>query len=295
MIRLLEQGLHSRNGVVRKGCALALQAPKQLARSRSCDGDRIAAPPVLANSLPKSGTHLLDQIVEALPDCRNYGAFLSSMTSSFRFTRRTSAQSCRFLHGSAPGEIVRAHLFYDEQVEAALDQLRFVHFFIYRDPRDVVLSETHYYRSINRWHRLHPYFRDAPSLDHAIMLAIQGVDDPRGRIYYPHVGVRFQHYQRWISHPAVCAVRFEELTSADRQHAVLRMIRHYLDRSAAPADAEALCRRALDNITPEKSHTFRQGKRGGWREAFHDEHRAVFKQLAGPLLVEHASEADGAW
>ena len=34
-----------------------------------------------------------------------------------------------------------------------------VHYFVYRDPRDVVISEAHYLREMNRWHRLAPYFR----------------------------------------------------------------------------------------------------------------------------------------
>jgi hypothetical protein len=292
---MLEQGLHSRNGLVRKGCALVLQAPKRLARNWSRDADRAATPPVLANSFPKSGTHLLDQIVTVLPARRNYGAFLSSMTSSFRFARRTPAQCCRFLDASLPGEIVRAHLFYDDAVSQKLDELQFVHYFIYRDPRDVALSEAHYYRSINRWHRLHPLFRDAPSMNDAIMMAIKGIDDPTGRIYYPDVGARFRHYDAWIDSPGAFAVRFEDLTSPRRDDVIRTMMEHYCRNSQGGGDVDLLCQRAIANITPEKSHTFRKGQRGGWRDAFSDEHRAVFKELAGAVLVDRGYESDNHW
>jgi hypothetical protein len=295
MLHSLEQGLHHRSGLVRKGCALLLQAPKSLAQLRALEDDFCLSPPVLANSFPKSGTHLLDQIISALPDRRNYGAFLSSMTSSFRFTRRTPQESQRFLKSTAPGEIVRAHLFHDLEVCEAAVGNRFVHYFIYRDLRDVVLSEAHYYRSINRWHRLHHRFRDASSMDEALMLAIEGIEDPTGRVYYPDIGTRFKHYEPWTSSSEVFAVRFEELTGDRRDGVVQSMIEYYLQRSSRQGDVDALSCQAIANITPEKSHTFRKGKKGGWREAFNERHRDAFKRLAGDLLVKHGYESSSDW
>ena len=60
-----------------------------------------------------------------------------------------------------------------------------VHYFIYRDPRDVVVSEAHYLRDMNRWHRLTPYFRKFESIDDAIMLSINGLEPPVAGIDYP--------------------------------------------------------------------------------------------------------------
>lgn len=295
MMKFLSRGLHSRNGLVRKGTALLLQAPKRISRKLSGPDDYAANPPVLANSFPKSGTHLLDQIVEALPNRRNYGAFISSMTSSYQFRRLTTSECSQALQAVAPGEVVRAHVFFDEMVQQVLVERRFVHYFIYRDLRDVVLSEAHYYRSMNRWHRLHPVFRDAPSIADAVMLAIKGIDDPNGRIYFPDVGARFRHYEPWVRSPDVLSVRFEDLVSERRDGVVRSMSEFFLERCGSTGDGEQLARAAIANITPEKSHTFRKGKRGGWRDAFTDEHRAALKQVAGSILIEHGYEADENW
>lgn len=295
MLQLLESGLHSRSGVIRKGCALALQAPKRSARSRRSHDELVATPPALANSFPKSGTHLLDQIVEALPARCNYGEFLSSMTSSFRFQRRTPEECCEVLDRSLPGEIVRGHVFFDESIAAKLRELRFVHYFIYRDPRDVAVSEAHYYRTINRWHRLHGLFRDAPTLNAAIMLAIEGIADPSGRLYYPNIGARFRHYQPWIQASDVCALKFEDLTSHHRESEVRRMIEFYASHAAETADVAALTEKAIENIAPQKSHTFRQGKQGGWRETFTEEHRSAFKRHAGDILIQCGYETSNDW
>ncbi len=42
----------------------------------------------------------------------------------------------------------------------------------------------------------------------------------------------------------------------------------------------------VEAIQPRKSHTFRSGKTGGWREHFTDEHKRLFKDVAGDLLGE---------
>src|SRR4249919_1382580 len=106
----LQDGLSSRNGFVRKGSRALLAVPKWL-RSWSVDDKTLAArPPVLANSFPKSGTHLLVQILEGLPDRLNYGAFLGSETSSFQLRERSAGNTCNFIHGFVPGEIIRGHL-----------------------------------------------------------------------------------------------------------------------------------------------------------------------------------------
>src|SRR3990172_7389768 len=92
---LLQRGLSHKNSLVRKGSTVLLGVPKWYCARRAAVEEFAKSPPVLANSVPKSGTHLLAQIVAGLPDRRNYGAFLSSMTSSFRFQMRTPASWAR--------------------------------------------------------------------------------------------------------------------------------------------------------------------------------------------------------
>jgi sulfotransferase 6B1 len=295
MIRMLESGLHSRNGFVRKGCALALQAPKRLARARARQDDYERTPPVLANSFPKSGTHLLDQLVSALPGRRNYGSFLSTMTSSFQFRRRTDAATCGVIAQFVPGELVRGHLWYSDPAADALAAARAVHYLIIRDPRDVVVSEAHYLKSINRWHKLHPYFRATASIQDAISLSIDGLADAPPDIEFPNIGDRLAQYDGWFARPDVCLVRFEELTGPQRDDALVRIIRFYNERAREAVDVDLFLPQLRASIAPTKSHTFRSGKSGGWRESLTAEHRQRFKQAAGPALVRLGYEADLNW
>lgn len=292
---MLAELLHHRNGFVRKGAALALRVPRRAARAAAGADDYAARPPVLANSFPKSGTHLLDQILEALPNQRNYGEFLSSMTSSFQFRRATDEQSAAALRTAVPGELVRSHLFCEPATADAITATRFVHYFIYRDPRDVALSEAHYYRTINRWHRLHKHFAAAESLEAAIELAIAGLPELTPEIYYPPIGQRFEHYAGWIGRDDVFAVKFSDLTS-ERQGELLRqMADFYAQRTTADVDAAAIADAMAGSVDPSRSHTYRKGSSGGWQASFTDRHRELFKEHCGDVLVTYGFETDKDW
>jgi len=48
-------------------------------------------------------------------------------------------------------------------------------------------------------------------------------------------------------------------------------------------------------IQPKKSRTFRSGKAGGWREHFSDEHKRMFLDVSGDLLVRLGYENSDEW
>jgi hypothetical protein len=295
MFDWLRSQLSSHNPIARKCAIAALQVPKRWHRFRALPDDYLAAPPVLANSFPKSGTHLLFQIVDGLPNTANYGAFLASLTSSFQYRARRPANVSRFIRGFVPGEIVRGHLFYDAQHAADLSQKNVVHLFVYRDPRDVVVSEAHYLRDMNPWHRLAPHFRKLPSIDEAIMLSITGFDPPIDGLDYPHIGARFGRYQGWLGRDDCLAIKFEDLASERRPEVIRHIAEFYANHCAAGLDIDSCVTAMTARIAPEKSHTFRSGKRAGWQKEFTADHRRRFDELAGNLLIELGYELNHDW
>jgi hypothetical protein len=295
LITTLTSGLSSRNGFVRKGTAAALRAPRLWRRLHARASDYQAAPPVLANAFPKSGTHLLFQVVDGLPHSTNYGVFLASMTSSFRFRERSPENASRFIRGFVPGEVVRGHLFFHPQNAADLRDKNTVHYFVYRDPRDVVVSEAHYLREMNRWHRLAPYFSKLGSIDDAIMLSIRGFDPPIPGIEYPNVAKRFARYAGWLDRDDCLAIRFEDMASESRPAVIRRMAEFYAGHCSQAVDVDSCIQSMTQGIAPQKSHTFRSGKKSGWKHEFNAEHRRAFDELAGNLLIELAYEKDHDW
>jgi hypothetical protein len=295
MMHALRNALSSRNGFVRKGARAILAIPKWIESQRARDEDLTARPPVLANSFPKSGTHLLVQIIDGLPGRVNYGAFLGSETSSFQLRERSAENTCRFIRGFVPGEIIRGHLYYEPLYVETLNERRAVNYFIYRDPRDVVVSEAHYLRDMNRWHRLHPYFRKTNSIEDAIMLSITGLDPPVPGINYPNIAARFARYEGWLHTDDCLAIRFEDLVS-DRQPDLIRQIAQFYERRTGAAfDVDASVETMSTLVAPQKSHTFRSGKKAGWQREFTQVHRKRFTELAGDLLVRLGYEPNFDW
>jgi hypothetical protein len=291
----LQNGLTSRNGFVRKGARALLAMPKWL-RSRSVTEELLAArPPALANSFPKSGTHLLAQILEGLPGRENYGAFLGSQTSSFQLRERSTENTLSFIRGFVPGEIIRGHLFYESQYADELVKRRAVNYFIYRDPRDVVVSEAHYLRSMNRWHKLHPYFRDARSIKDAILLSINGLQPPVLGIDFPNIADRFARYEGWLADENCMAIRYEELISERQQGLIRQAAEFFAQRSSQPVDVEACAAAMSAHIAPHKSHTFRSGKKAGWAKEFTPALRERFAEVAGELLIRLGYESNLDW
>lgn len=293
--RLLDSALYHPNGFIRKGTVALLRAPRWIAGRRAAEADYANRPPVLANSFPKSGTHLLAQIVAGLPGRVNYGAFLGSETSSFQLRERSPENAGRFIASFTPGEVVRGHLFYHAQNAADLARRNVVHYFIYRDPRDVVVSEAHYLREMNRWHKLHSYFSMAESMEEAIRLSITGFDPPIPGITYPNIAARFARYQGWLENHDCLCIKFEDLQSDERDAVLRRMAEFYAARCAGPGDVEEYVQAMTAAIAPAKSHTFRSGKKAGWKAEFTPELYRRFDELAGELLIQLGYESNHDW
>lgn len=280
--------------VVRKSVALVRQIPRAVSYCLATPGEYRRRPPTVCNSFPKSGTHLLAQILQAFPCVANYGRFVASMPSiTFREARKRTLLSK--ISSTVPGELIRAHLFYDPEFARLLERRNAVHFFIYRDPRDVVVSEAHYLTHMNRWHRLHRYFRKLTSEDARISFSILGATGARFPYNYPDVGRRFKRYEGWLDDGNVFAVRFEELVSEQRRAVIARMAAFYAERSALDWDADEILERAVSSINPQKAHTYRKGEAGDWRRVLTESHREAIKSVAGDLLIRLGYEQDFNW
>jgi len=283
-----------RSPLLRKLSLLPRQLPRAKRRLAAGDDAYARSPPVLANSFPKSGTHLLLQILQALPDTTHYGSFIAT-TPTLTFAERSRGAHLRLLGRIAPGELVPAHLYYHDEYHELLSRKHCVSYFIYRDPRDVAVSEAHYLTHMNRWHRLHRHFKNLPSDEDRITFSILGNRAHPTPYDYPDIAERFEKYRGWLDHGTVLGVRFEDLVSERRDETVRAVIRFYLDRTGSRASADELVDRALSGINSAASHTFREGKIGGWKSEFTAEHSRQMQDVAGRLLIELGYESELDW
>ncbi len=249
--------------------------------------------PILANSFPKSGTHLIIQIIEALPGVRDWANFLAS-TPSFTLKETSSATMAKRVSQLASGEMAGGHLFHSDEVVAAAKKADLLHYFIYRDPRDIVVSEVNYLTKMNRWHRLHRTFRGLENIKNGYRYSIIG-ESNRSKFYYPDIAERFARYEPWILDSSVIPLKFEDLRGPEALSWVRHIVKAHWSANAESYDLEAAVLKCFKNINPERSHTFSKGRSGGWKGAFDDELKDLFKEVAGDLLIRLGYEKDHNW
>jgi sulfotransferase 6B1 len=93
----------------------------------------------------------------------------------------------------------------------------------------------------------------------------------------------------------VMCIRFEDLIN--NRDATLNAMLDEVEKTGykIPALREKALSVLVEAIQPKKSHTFRSGKTGSWKQYFTDEHKSLFKEVAGDLLVRLGYEGNNDW
>ena len=252
-------------------------------------------PILLGISFPKSGTHLLDQILLGFSNIAPFAKRLHSFYAEYEGesgAKRSPEQALAWLDSLRPRDIASAHLFSRPEAVARICSPKFVPYFIFRDPRDVVVSHVFYVTDMEARHVHHGYYKSLPDFNARLTVSILG--RPEADIEFPDVAARFEPYLGWLDRPEILTIHFEDLIH-DRAAALNRITDHLL-RTAPLQTPRHLILDALESsINPTKSPTFRSGKTGEWKKYFTEEHKKIFKEVAGDLLVRLGYEKDKNW
>lgn len=256
----------------------------------------------ICNSYPKSGTHLLYQILYSLPGLIQWDDIVS--VQALCGIINTSSH-IRWKIGSAPNNsIIRSHLMHCEEINNIIQEFNCKVIFIYRDLRDVAVSHARWVTKEPRIF-LHQYYMSLDSFDKQLMCSIKGVPlgTPFGsNVSQPDIGQDFSRWQGWIDEPTVLAVKFEDLVGergggceATRIQTIEKIV-NYLQVDLSLTEIKNTLTSEIMN--PQESHTFRKGGKGelgGWRKVFQSEHKQAFKQVAGELLIQLGYEENFDW
>lgn len=252
-------------------------------------------PILLGISFPKSGTHLLDQILLGFSTVAPFAKRAHSFYAEYEGEsgrKRQPNQALAWLDSLHQRDVASAHLFARPEAIARVCSPKFVPYFIFRDPRDVVVSHVFYVTDMEARHVHHDYYQSLPDFDARLRVSILGRPDLN--IEFSNIAARFAPYLDWIDQPQVLTIHFEDLIH-DRAATLTRIMEHLLTRAPLPATRQLILNALETSINPTKSPTFRSGKTGEWKKYFTDEHKKIFKEVAGDLLVRLGYEKDGDW
>jgi sulfotransferase 6B1 len=156
----------------------------------------------------------------------------------------------------------------------------------------VAVSHVFYVTEMEPNHVHHAYYQSLPDFDARLKVSILG--RPDSDIEFPDIAGRFAPYLGWLDQPSVMKIHFEDLIH-DRAGTLNRIIDHFLARVPLQVDRSLLFESLESSINPGKSPTFRSGKTGEWKKHFTEEHKQIFKEVAGDLLIKLDFETDKNW
>lgn len=252
-------------------------------------------PALLGISFPKSGTHLLDQILLGFSNAAPYAKRLHSFYAEYEGEsgrKRTPEQAIAWVKSLNPCDVASAHLFARSEIVQRVCSPSFIPYFIFRDPRDVVVSHVFYVTDMEPSHVHHNYYKSLPDFDSRLEVSILGKPDTN--IEFPNIADRFTPYLGWLDQPAVLKIHFEDFVN-DRVATLNRIIDHFLARVPLHTPRELMLDSLESSINPAKSPTFRSGKTGEWKKYFTGEHKTMFKDIAGDLLMRLGYEKNKDW
>lgn len=274
----------------------ALRRLAQMARYRRLS---LAGIPVLfANSFPKSGTHLLTQVLQGfcaigpavdsgLPAVVMYDGFSGKARQEWEI----EADIRRFL----PGDIGYGHLHAIPAAVSFLTSPATAAYFILRDPRDVAVSHVHYITDLEPKHIHHRYYAEEQhSFDERLRVSILGREDMNGT--FPGISARFAPFLDWLERPEVLTLRYEDFI-AGRERCLKKVLAHAV-KAGFPLcvkDKERAVEILAGAIDPQRSPTFRRGHVNAWKEDFSSVNKRIFKDTSGDMLIRLGYEKDNDW
>ena len=253
------------------------------------------APPIFGNSKPKSGSHLLLQILNGFTQIMPYKYVdaepIRTITKDGK--RRTHNAVLHDLKHIPDGVIGWGYV--DATIEngSFLTQAGRVNYFIYRDPRDMLVSQVFFATDMHEEHGMYEFYNSLPDFGERLKVAITGID--RDGLKMTSVKKRYNGVFEWLEQKNVMCIRFEDLIN--NRDATLNTMLDDVEKTGykIPTPREKALPVLVEAIQPKKSHTFRSGKTGGWKDHFTEEHKKLFNDVAGDLLVRLGYEKNNDW
>jgi hypothetical protein len=242
-------------------------------------------PRLYVNGFPKSGLHLAELLVSALYT----PAYQKTWFGTNAWTvRKMNMERLDVLATIHKGEYMKGHSGYSEEMERMLIGLQIGMVFIYRDLRDVVVSQAYHILSDDEDLK-HPARELYPNDLKATMKAVItgcGADDG--------IFERWNNFKVWMDKPWVLSIRYEELLH--RPHKVAKQFLKYIislelthtGKEQAKIDVilfNALVNRLAEHTRNTNTVTYRKGKTKQWKYEFTPEIERLFNDTRNQQLL----------
>lgn len=262
-------------------------------------------PKYVLNGFPKAGLHLVATMIEPIcPEVPAEGLYTRAWAGTFRGKSWTNErlpieQTTYLLSRLRIASHIKGHLGYDPNISRFLWLTGAAVVFIYRDFRDVAVSQAYHILDDELYHPDKELYRQLGSFDEVLKAVIVGLEG------YPGIFERWVQFAPWLDVEWVHKVHFEEAIE-DRAHVAGEILKYGLRRTTAIWNYEITFQQeALDaaiaamveaSHDTDRSATFRKGVASDWREHFTEEIKDLFKAADKEKWLQRLSyENDDNW
>lgn len=248
-------------------------------------------PPIVVNSFPKSGTHLVSKFIHPVGDpCQRFISFhpeppFFSVRIFSTHKQNSWGRGVRELKDIIqdfeklwPGEYAGAHLAAIPELVNWMKEQGWAVIFCYRDLFDIAVSQAYHIEGVGNGRKVshvgHDEYMALPNHEARIEAVITGLND------WPGLMERWNQWAGWLNEDWVCPVIYREARHQPLDTA--KKILYYLSDRIGLEYSDELAERMASTATTGGSKTFRKGKVGGWK----DEMGPELTLLAGSELGE---------
>ena len=237
---------------------------------------------VLLISIPKTGTHLLEKTIINVSDKINWSYYNADILNISPTLYDISLNNLDASLNLDKNHFLYGHLNYKESYEKILLDKKIIIFFNIRDPRDQAVSHAYWQKDLPE------------SFPHAITMKFNNVLTD----LIKDIDNYYNFWLSWMNYPYALTVRFEDLVGSKgggddaQQLATVKAIAKHVSVELSEQRAQEIAANLFGDNT---RFTFRKGQIGAWKHEFTQEHKELFKQYGGELLIKLGYEKDLNW
>lgn len=236
-------------------------------------------PKVVLNSLPKSGTHLLESLFFQLPLMRHCG----KRTLKIEIQNPVETK-LPIISSLKKGQFLLSHMQFHKALinNASENNIKIIQ--LIRDPRDVLLSHLNYIEKMDKTQKSHKFITQYNTRFDKLKAMVEGKKD----ILEPFTEV-LDKFKPWIDQPDVLSIKFEHLIGPNGggdknlQVDAVKNIAEFISVDIKDDELESIC----NSIFSSKSSTFNKGKIGNWKNILSLEESVWLNDRIEDKIIEY--------
>jgi hypothetical protein len=238
---------------------------------------------IFINSVPKSGTHLLLQLVTGIPGIKTKSAVLNLeklhiWIKNFK-SEFANLEKLHVFNSLVPYEVVFGHVVYRESDHLFLQKSGIKQIFLYRDFRDNVVSAAYDVVNRNMGSSLYNFYENILNrrFEDLVTHIIEGIQHPS--LNYEGIYKQFKPIFPWKDIPGILVLRYEDLVRSQEclYHSCKKILDYLYGNTLDENKKKYVIKLMMQNMNSKTSETFRKGSIGDLKTELNDRLKASLK------------------